>query len=123
MPRAAVVLRTALLAALVGLLCLTPAVAMARPATGMTGMTGAAHHKGWNTSDTQGTAQGHAGSAPSAHRTGPRLEHELEPGAAGLPGLEVSLHRAATFVGRSAAPAERLVPRAATCPKMRAPPG
>ena len=119
MPRAAVVLRTTLLAALVGLLCLTPAVAMARPATGMTV---AAHHKGWNTPDTQRTAQGHAGSAPTVHRTGPRFEHELEPGTAGLPGIEVSLHRVATFVGRSATRAERVVPRAATCPKMRAPP-
>ena len=120
MLRAAVVLRTTLLAALVGLLCLTPAVAMARPATGMTET---AHHKGWSTPDTQRTAQGHAGSAPTVQRTGPRLEHELEPGTAAVPGVGVSLHRAATFLGRSTVPAERLVPRAATCPKMRAPPG
>jgi hypothetical protein len=118
MLRAAAVLRTALLAALVGLLCLTPAVAMARPATGLTA---AAHHKGWSSSDTQGAVQGQAASAQTGQRTGPRHEHG--PGTAGLPAPEVSLHRATTFVGRSTAPTERLVPRAATCPKMRAPPG
>lgn len=113
-------IRTVLLAVLAGLLSLTPAVAIARPPAG--GTTAATHHKGWSSQDLQRAAQGRAGTAPTLQRTGPRLEHQLQPGPAGVPGVATSMHRAVTFVGRSTVPAERFVPRAATCPKMRAPP-